>query len=183
MSEHLSPYIKEGFQNPTMDTVFRNMLKINRVKRAKIRTKSATVSSDGSCPATGSSINMNAESNVPDTTTQLAFLQTILTEQKDTADSLMESAKKIGPVAQKITAMEGAYDAAFESEPESSLPTMSGSLQGYTIVFFILSFFAIAIVSSVLTNQATGSTIAALKTFGGFMILLIVSIALITRFG
>jgi len=183
MGELLSPYIKEGFNNPTMSSVFKDLLKIKTVKKNKEikRTRTATVNSDGTCPTVPSLQAPSASST--DSVTQLAFLQAILQEQKEIADSLMESSKKIGPVAQKISTMEKAYDAAFESDAQATLPRMSGSLQGYTIVFFILSFFAIAIVASVFVNQTTGNTMSALKTFGGFMILLIVSIALLTRFG
>ena len=167
-----------------MASVFKDLLKIKKQKKRPViaRSKTAVVNSDGTCPTLPSSPSSSASSPT-DSTTQIAFLQTILEEQKDTVDSLMDSAKKINPVAQKISTMENAYQAAFESDDQASLPTMSGSLQGYTIVFFFLSFFAISIVVSMIVNQATGSTMSAVKTFAGFMVLLIVSIALITRFG
>ena len=95
----------------------------------------------------------------------------------------MASAKKIGPVSQKNIASEDAYDAAFESDPAAALPSGSSSLQGFTIFFFILSFLSLAIVASINVNVISGDTTYAITAFVVFLVLFIVSIALIARFG
>ena len=65
----------------------------------------------------------------------------------------MESAKKMRPVAQKLAVQKKAYDAAFESDLVAPMPNTSGTLQGFTLVFFVVAFLSLAIVASVLTNQ------------------------------
>jgi hypothetical protein len=193
LSDYISP-LTEGFDNPTMANVFKEILKVTPVPKSKSsrgpKTDPTTGSSGSSCPpassvpstdtATGTSATATSTSA---TSEKIAFLKSILTEQRATADSLMESAKKIGPVIKKITAKTAAYDAAFESDITAPLPNTSGSLQGFTIFFFILSFLSLAIVASVLTNQATGSYTDALKTFGSFFLVFIVAIGIIIRLG
>ena len=186
ISEHLSP-VMEGFENPTMATVFREMLKITPVKNSNSRGPKSAIgsSSSGSCPPSSSppassTVTPSASSSASD---KIAFLKSILTEQKATADSLMDSAKKMGPVSQKLMAQKGAYEAAFESDLLAPMPNTSGSLQGFTLVFFTLAFFSLAIVASILTNQATGNVTSAFTTFGGFIIVYILSFALISKYG
>jgi hypothetical protein len=105
-----------------------------------------------------------------------------LQQQQELADSLMDSAKKIGPVSQKIITSEDAYNAAFETDVAAALPNGSSSLQGFTLFFFILSFFSLAIVSSININSISGNTMYAISTFVGFIVLFILSIGLINRF-
>lgn len=184
-SDQLSP-VMEGFENPTMATLFQQMLKITpkSIKKSRGPKIPITTSSDGSCPPkvipTNNVPSGSGSEGVPE---KIAFLKSILKEQKETADSLMESAKKMGPVTQQIVANTGAYDAAFESDIVSPLPSMSGTLQGFTIFFFFISFLSLAIVASIMTNQVTGNLQTAMKTFGGFMAVLFVSIGLIATFG
>ena len=185
--EHLSP-VMEGFENPTMATVFREMLMVTPVHTSKSRGPRTTVSSSsgGTCGSSSSQATTSSTSQATASSSmseKIAFLKSILTEQKATADSLMESAKKIGPVAQKLVAQKGAYDAAFESDLVAPMPNTSGTLQGFTLVFFTLAMFSLAIVSSIITNQVTGNPASALKTFGGFVIMYIVSIGLISTYG
>jgi hypothetical protein len=183
MSEHLSP-VMEGFENPTMATVFREMLKITPVKNSSGRGPRTAVtgssSSSGSCPPSStSSSSTTTPSTGSSTSEKIAFLKTIITEQRSTADSLMDSAKKMGPVAQKLSAQKGAYDAAFESDLLAPMPNTSGTLQGFTLVFFTLALFSLAIVASILAGDA----VSGLATFGGFIIFYVVSLALISRYG
>lgn len=186
LSEHLSP-VMEGFENPTMSTLFREMLKITPTTKSNSRGPKTAVatSKDGTCPPSSSvsTAAATASSSSSSTAEKIAFLKSILSEQKKTADSLMESAKKMNPVSQKLSAKATAYDAAFESEEVAPMPNISGTLQGFTLVFFTLAFFSLAIVASILTNHATGNVNSALKTFGGFIILYCVSIGIIIRFG
>lgn len=182
--EYLSP-VMEGFANPTMATVFREMLMVTPTEKSSSRGPKIPVStsSDGSCPPprrASPTPNAGAGSTQSE---KIAFLKSILKEQRATADSLMESAKSMSPVSQKLTAQRGAYDAAFESDLVAPMPNTSGTLQGFTLVFFTLAFFSLGIVASVMTNQTTGKVDAALKMFGGFVIAYIVSIALISKYG
>ena len=186
MSEHLSP-VMEGFENPTMATVFREMLMIRPVNNSKGRGPKTAVSvrSDGACPppTTLPSSATSPASSSSSTSEKIAFLKSILTEQRATADSLMDSAKKMGPVSQKLVAQKSAYDAAFETDLLAPTPNTSGTLQGFTLVFFTLAFFSLAIVVSILTNQTTGNVQTALKIFGGFVIAYVVSLSLISKYG
>lgn len=186
MSEHLSP-VMEGFENPTMATMFREMLKITPVKNSSGRGPKTAIgaTSNGSCPpasAPASATSASASSG-SSSIEKIAFLRSVITEQKATADSLMESAKKMGPVSQKLVAQKGAYDAAFETDLLAPMPNTSGTLQGFTLVFFTLAFFSLAIVASILTNQASGNVQTALKIFGGFVIAYVVSLSLISKYG
>jgi len=187
MSEHLSP-VMEGFENPTMSTLFREMLKVTPVKTRSGRgPKNAVgVAASGDCPPSSSppppTLTATASSG-SSTSEKIAFLKSILTEQKATADSLMDSAKKMGPVSQKLVAQKDAYDAAFETDLVAPIPNTSGTLQGFTLVFFTLAFFSLAIVASILTNQTSGSASSAVKIFGGFVIAYVVSLALISKYG
>jgi hypothetical protein len=184
--EYLSP-VMEGFSNPTMATVFREMLMITPVEKSKGRGPKTPIgtSSDGTCPPPRSEPQTATSGSGSGSTRseKIAFLKSILKEQRDTADSLMESAKTMAPVAQKIMAQKGAYEAAFESDILAPMPNTSGTLQGFTLVFFTLAFFSLGIVVSIMTNQATGKVDAALKMFGGFIIAYIVSISLISKYG
>lgn len=183
--EQLSP-VMEGFENPTMSTLFREMLKITPTTKSNSRGPKTAVatSRDGTCPpSTTAPASAATASSSSSTAEKIAFLKSILSEQKKTADSLMESAKKMNPVAQKLSAKATAYDAAFESEEVAPMPNISGTLQGFTLVFFTLAFFSLAIVASILTNHATGNVNSALKTFGGFIMVYCVAIGIIIQFG
>jgi len=161
MGEFLAP-IKEGFTN--MDLIFENLLTVNPITRKKSMMP----------------VNPNA---VPETSGQVAFLKEMLIDKKATADSLMDTAKKISPASQTITALETAYDAAFESEVASPLPNSSGTLQGFTLIFFIISYFSLVIVASVYTNNLTGNTSDAIKIFAIFTLVFFIVFGLLTRFG
>lgn len=112
---------------------------------------------------------------------KIAFLKTAIKEQRALADSLMESAKKMGPVSQKLSADTQAYQAAFETDVITPVPDIGGTLQGFTLIFFVVSFFSLAIIMSILVNQKTGSVKPALFTFGMFILTFIVAIFIIIR--
>ena len=158
MAEFLAP-ITEGFTN--MDLLFENILTVNPIKRGKTmqNTDSTTIG-----PST-------------------AFLKEMLKDKRDTADSLMDTAKKISPASQTLSSLETAYDAAFESEVAAPLPNSSGTLQGFTLIFFTLSFFSLAFVISVYVNNVTGNTNDAIKVFSFFIVIFFLSFGLLTRFG
>lgn len=132
---------------------------------------------------TMSSLYEMLKTSSSDVSNNIQFVKNLLEQQQELADSLIASAKKIGPVSQKNSASEDAYDAAFETDQAAPLPSGSSSLQGFTIFFFILSFLSLAIVASINVNAISGDTSYAIITFITFLILFIVSMAIINRFG
>ena len=167
MTGNQAPFM-EGFDNPTMNNIFGQLLQSTPYTHTTTR-------------------NPASPSSIPTETTglgvQTAFLQQMLQDQRATADSLMDTAKKIGPIAQVASTSQDAYDAAFESDIVAPLPNKSATLQGFTLAFFYLSLFCLAIVSSIVVNQMTGSTSTAIKIFGGFLIAIVIATAAIIRFG
>jgi len=121
--------------------------------------------------------------NIFNDQSNLGFLESLLQQQKNLAISLMASTKILLPRSQKKKNSSVAYDAAFESDITAPLPNASGTLQGFTLFFFILSYFSLAIVFSININQLTGNTMYAVYSFLAFIFMFIVSISLITRFG
>lgn len=158
--------VNEGFAN--MDLVFENLLKVTPITHTKTMMPDAPRTSNQAAPTSSN---------------QVAFLKEMLEDKKATVDSLMDSAKKISPASQTLSSLETAYDAAFESEETAPLPNSSGTLQGFTLIFFLVSFFSLAFVTSVYVNNLTGNTTDAIKTFGIFVIILLPSLGLLTRFG
>lgn len=187
-AEHLSPFV-EGFENETMQTLFTEMLKVkssSKVSSAK-RTKKAISAraADGTCAPVSSASNGNSPGNPSslfnNSDDKVAFLKSVIKQQRETVDSLMASSKKINPVAQKIKTIDTAYDSAFETDITSPLPTMSSTLQGFTIFFFTLSYFSLAIVVCIMLNNQTGSTSNALKLFAALFMAFFILVNLIPR--
>lgn len=187
MGDQWAPYIKEGFTNPTITNLFTSMLQVPVVDTKTKRSKGQRVnviSTDGSCVPSSSASNVESEFSLTSSTTEkISFLKSLLHEQKKSVDSLMESSKKINPISQKIAALDSAYEAAFESDVAAGIPNISGTLQGFTIVFFLLSFFALAIITTVIVNQTTSSTSISFGTFGIFVAGMIITLVLLNRFG
>jgi len=193
MGEYASPYTltMEGFENPTMASVFNDLLTV-KVPSTR-RTLGSISSSDTSVPTTSQTttckpgvsdkiVRVSSDSELePDT--QTSFLRSLLVQQKDTVKSLLETAKTIGPVAQQIEQKEAAYDAAFESDAQASIPLAGGTLQGFAIVLFITSFLGFALVTTVAINQITNSALLALGSFIGFIIFGLIAMSLIVRLG
>jgi hypothetical protein len=245
---HLSP-VMEGFSNPTMDSVFREMLKtptsataktLTYVQGGDIRTynnnSQIVVLNDNLFPAhpagigykiTGTTVQPNttvtnyrfgksnpssvydvifidlskpvtsvdgdqtfyyvnpgdANLNIPNIQTRVEFLKSLVQQQKDIADSLMRTSKKLGPISQSKVNKEDAYDAAFETSVNAPLPMATGTLQGFTLIFFIISFLCLAVVFSININIISNNTSYAIFTFISFIALFIVSIGLIIRLG
>lgn len=111
------------------------------------------------------------------------FVKSLVVQQKELANSLMSSSKKLGPVSQGITTKDDAYDAAFETDIQAPLPTMSGTLQGFTLIFFTLSFFSLAIIFCININQTSGNTAYAVYAFILFIIGFVITYSAIARLG
>jgi hypothetical protein len=187
MGDHWAPYTKEGFTNPTITNLFTSMLQVpvldTKTKRTR-GTRVNVISSNGSCVPSSSTSEITNEFSLRSSNTEkISFLKSLLHEQKKSVDSLMESSKKINPISQKIAALDTAYEAAFESDVAAGIPNISGTLQGFTIVFFLLSFMALAIITTVIVNQTTSSTSVSIGTFGIFVAGMMITLVLLNRFG
>lgn len=177
MSEYAAPYKIEGFDNPDMHSVFNNLLKISPVTR--VHGRSSRSSGSSACPANDGQRPISFQDDTD--TAPTAFLKSMLIQQKTATKSLMDTAKRIGPAAQKVVQMEGAYDAAFESDIQASLPRAGGTLQGFVLLFFSISYIVLALVTTMMVNIVTGSSKKALGVFAVFCILGIVILALLVR--
>ena len=236
----------EGFSNPTMDSVFREMLKtpnpatpmpLTYVQEGEIKTyannSQIVLINDNLFPASPAGVGykitgINVQPNttvtsyrfgrsnpnnrhdaifltlskpitnvdgnqtfyytnpnliIPDIQARVNLLKGLVQEKKELADSLMKSAKKIGPISQNKVNKEDAYDAAFETNVDAPLPMVTGTLQGFTFVFYIISFICLAVVFSININIISNNTSYAIYTFVSFIGLFIISIALIIQFG
>ena len=183
MAEYTSPYSVEGFENPTMAKVFTDLLMITPpVKRAR-SSGSTGGASDASCPSsTGQAplTSASADTSAPQAT---SFLKTMLKQQREAADSLMATAKKINPVAKTINRMEDAYDAAFESDAKASLPVAGQTLQGFALLLFFVSYVALALVGTIVINNITKSAKITAGFFVSTVIVGMIIIGVLRRLG
>jgi hypothetical protein len=183
MAEYTSPYNTEGFENPTMAKVFTDLLMITPpVKR--LRSGGSTAgASDASCPSSSGQpplTSASADTSVPEST---SFLKTMLKQQREAADSLMATAKKINPVAKTINRMEDAYDAAFESDAKASLPVAGQTLQGFALLLFFVSFVSLVLVGTIVVNNVTKSAKITAGFFVGSIVVGMVVLGVIRRLG
>ena len=114
---------------------------------------------------------------------QSSFLRNLLLQEKAAVDSLMNTAKRLGPVAKKIEQMESAADASFESTVKAPSPMLGSTLQGFILLLFTVSYVALALVTCIMVNMITESGGKAAATFAGFVILAIILATVIIRFG
>ena len=185
--EYAASYKTEGFSNPDMNSVFNTLLRIKPNKNIhprKVPQESSKPDGtscapsklqSGQTPLTMEGVNLDSD------TESISFLKTMLIQQKKTADSLMNTAKRIGPAAKRATQMENAYEAAFESDTLASLPRAGGTLQGFILLFFFVSYISLALVTTLAVNAITGSMQKAAGTFVGFIVIGIILMALISR--
>jgi len=120
---------------------------------------------------------------LPGDTEQTSFFRTLLIEEKASVDSLFSIAKRVGPVAKKIDQMESAADASFEDSIQAPPPMLGSTLQGFILLFFVVSYVALTLITCMAVNMITESGTKAAGTFVGFVILAIVLASVIIRFG
>ena len=182
MSEYAAPYNKiEGFENLDMRNVFNTLLTITPPPPSGRRTSSKSGSGgSGACPPnpgqTPLSISESGRSDEP-----TSFLKTMLIHQRDATKALMNTAKRIGPATQKVVQMEDAYSTAFENDLQADLPDVGGTLQGFVLVFFIVSYCALSLVSSIMTYVVYGSIKNALGIFTAFILAGMIITSLLAR--
>ena len=173
-----APY-KEGFENTgTMATVFSQLLTVlptSNTYKGSGRTTSQTTSSCSTTDTSTPPVTLGSEP-----ADQVSFLHSLLITQKNTAISLMNTAKRIGPSAQKVLQAESAYNSAFESDIQTNT---SGTFQEFILIFFIVSFCALAFVTIVMVYATTRSGRITAGTLVGFILLGITIFAILVRFG
>ena len=183
MAEYTSPYNTEGFENPTMAKVFTDLLMISPpVKRVR-GSATGMSGSDASCPSASGQpplTSASADTSVPEST---SFLKTMLKQQREAADSLMATAKKINPVAKTINRMEDAYDAAFESDAKASLPVAGQTLQGFALLLFFVSYVSLVIVGTIVINNVTKSGKITAGFFAVSIVVGMIILGIIRRLG
>ena len=185
MGELSAPYrsAMEGFENPTMARVFNDLLKMrprsNHAQKNNNGNSRRVSNICGPQKANGKK-SLTLERKGGDTS--VSFLRTMLQQQKEAADSLMETAKKIGPVAQKVAQKEAAYDAAFESDIKG-VAYPGSTAQGFTIGFLVISILSFAIITAIGINHASGNTLYAVGVFFGILIAGIMGFFAVIRLG
>ena len=170
MGELTSPYTStmEGFENPTMARVFHDLLKIKHRSHYSLKNTSRQSTNNVCIPNKPNwKKSLTLENKQEETST--SFLKTLLQQQKTAADSLIQTAKTIGPVAQKIIQMEDAYDADFESDIKANLPYSGSTVQGFTIGFLLISILAFSIISGIAVNITSNNTYYAIGTSFGIL--------------
>lgn len=198
MGEYVAPYtsMTEGFNNlfqekssvegfADMAGLFNTILKSGTPISVTNAACSQSATGDGSnCPPTIPVVSrQSSTSGDTSTSTPTAFLKTIINQEKATMDSLMDTAKRINPVAQTIIPKPAAYDAAFEGNTSAALPRAGATLQGFAILLLIVSYIALTIVSTIAVNNITQNAYSAGKTLIAFLIGGVILLSLITRLG
>ena len=184
MSEYAAPYKKiEGFENPDMQHVFKSLLTVTPIPPSGYRGRSVSAGRSGSeCPANRGQTPLSmSDGMTPPAPT--SFLKTMLIQQRDATKALMNTAKRIGPATQTAVQMEQAYTTAFENDLQASLPDVGGTLQGFILLFFIVSYSALALVSTIMVNLVTGSLGKAGATFAAFVLVAILTAIILARLG
>jgi hypothetical protein len=181
----------EGF---TIDNLFNDVLKIPKSSITKstkapnpgnARANSNRVRCASPAPQPGTSVANAASSGAATVNayTPPAFLKTLLQKEKESVETLLKLASKVGPVVNTMVEHEKAYDAAFESETQAPIPTYGSTLQGFTLLLFYVAYFALMIVITIYVNATTANAAAAAGTFVGFIVLGFISMGIIRRYG
>jgi hypothetical protein len=118
----------------------------------------------------------------PNAYTPPPFLKKLIQDEKNSVESLLRTAAKIGPMANTLIESENASDAAFMAKEPAPIPTYGSTLQGFTFILFFWSYVSLAIVVSIYINQTTGSTGNAVGTFVGSMVTLVIIFAIMKRY-
>jgi hypothetical protein len=115
--------------------------------------------------------------------TNSSLLKSMLSEERANLDKLMDAAKRLNPVIQSVITVEDAYDAAFESDIEAPLPRAGATLQGFAVIFLIISYISLTLITTIAVMYATHNAKTAGKVFIGFVITGVVIYSLMVRLG
>jgi hypothetical protein len=126
------------------------------------------------CP-TPSTSSSTSPSSTPATgqttiTPDMPFLKEVIQNEKESIETLLKVAAKIGPVAQTVLQKEEAYDAAFETTDPSPIPGPSGTLQGFALILFFASYLILAIIMTIYVMQSSESEYKAAVTMIIFIV-------------
>lgn len=106
------------------------------------------------------------------------FLDGAIIQQQQSIKALSTLAGQLAPLAQKMADIQLASNAGFES----TAPTHSiGTLQGFILLFFVVSFVVLAVVSTFMVNAISGGNAAA-GTFAAFIVVALAVFAVLQRF-
>ena len=180
--------------NPSPNNLFNNLLKVPESTIIKHRkapnpgNARANSNRGGRCatqttrPGRSGTYGSSGSSSV-NPYTPTPFLKTLLQKEKESVETLLKLASKVGPVVNTMVEHENAYDAAFELETPAAIPTYGSTLQGFTLLLFYVSYAALMIVITIYVNATTANAAAAAGTFVGFIVLGFISMGLIQRYG
>jgi len=175
----------EGF---TAGDVFDQVLRMPKpsivpTKAVPGKASGVTNTNSGTCPP---AVTPNAGGSATAATispyTAPPFLKKLIQEEKQSVESLLRTAAKIGPMANTVVETEDASDAAFVSKLPAPIPTYGSTIQGFTFILFFWSYVSLAIVSSIYINQTTGNTMNAVGTFIGSIVGLVLIFAFMKRY-
>ena len=107
----------------------------------------------------------------------------MLEQEKAMADSLMASAKKLSRVSTSIDQTEGAYDAGFEYGTDPDPVPTGATLQGFSLLLLVVSYFVLIVMSAIFVQKSTGEPQKTGIVLIGFLVLGIVTYALLVRLG
>jgi hypothetical protein len=176
----------EGF---TTGDVFEQVLRMPKssivpTKAVPGKSSGVTNTNSGSCPTTAATTTSTSSTVTPTITpyTPPPFLKKLIQDEKNSVESLLRTAAKIGPMANTVIESENASDAAFMAKEPAPIPTYGSTIQGFTFILFFWSYVSLAIVGSIYINQTTGNTANAVGTFIGSIVLLVLIFGIIKRF-
>ena len=178
--------VVEGF---TGNDVFKEVLRMPKpsivpTKAVPGKSSGVTNTNSGTCPSAAAAAT-SATSTTSTTITPYTpppFLKKLIQDEKNSVESLLRTAAKIGPMANIVIESENASDAAFMAKEPAPIPTYGSTIQGFTFILFFWSYVSLAIVGSIYINQTTGNTANAVGTFVGAIILLVVIFGVMKRF-
>jgi hypothetical protein len=107
-----------------------------------------------------------------------SFIQT----EKNTADTLLNSARRFTTISNKKELSSTAYDAAFESEKAPIIKGPSDTLQGFALLLFFGSFLALLCILPIKVYLVTQDYSKTGIAFGGLFFLGIMFTGFIQRF-
>ena len=113
----------------------------------------------------------------------VSLLKDMLTQERNTVEDLMNTAKKLNPVVQRVVQEEAAYDAAFESEQQPEVPRAGATLQGFAVLLLVISYISLILVSVIAVNTITENPMTAGKVFAGLLVAGVIGYTLIVRLG
>lgn len=110
-------------------------------------------------------------------------MKQMIQDKQKTVANLVDVAKKVLPVAQKTEQMDATYDAAFETDQPGQVPGIAGTLQGFSLIFFVAAYLAFALTFSAYQFNKSGNFMSLAMYLGVFLIAGIFGLVLVSRLG